>query len=104
MRQRENRPRRGKLSSTSSGREDRELDKNQIEEGIHPKAQVEEETERKIHTREKKAFIHKLRNRITVDRAGDTHQVEEGIHPQAQVQEETEREIHIREKRAFIHK
>jgi len=44
----------------------------------------QEETEREIQTRERKAFIHKLRYRGG-DREGDIDQREEGIHPQAQV-------------------
>jgi hypothetical protein len=42
-------------------RGDREGDTYQGEEGFHPQAQVQDETEREIHTWEKKAFIHKLR-------------------------------------------
>ncbi len=53
---------RRRLSSTSSGRGgDREGDTHLGEEGIHSQAQVKEETEREIHIREKRAFIHKLR-------------------------------------------
>jgi hypothetical protein len=57
--------------------------------------------QRGIHTKERKAFIHKLRHRI---RQREIHisEKKEGIHPQAQVQDETEQEIQNREKKAFI--